>query len=319
MLKKALILLKYNFINFTKSSLIKKVSNVKTESEFTYNEQPKISAIIQFFNKRQNISSLINALRLAPIDEIIVIDDGSSDGSYQDWIEHLTRPNDFLIRSNDLYEVRTYSRAIDLARGEYIILLQDDDIPPASPNWVEDAISLFETFPKLLVLGGRLALDLLIPDRINPGEDSAYKEEGNIAGTPGVNKYRIIRKPEFLISEKNLPFMFAEYVNRAPMFLRKKEALDLGGISQEFAPFQCDDADICIRAWLSGYQVGFYNSDFVRDVGVGGMRLFNKEAVPKQAIKNWQLIYSKYSGVIESKKLNGLVAESNSIFDKRLE
>jgi GT2 family glycosyltransferase len=319
MIKKILILLKYKLINFTKSSMIQRVSSIKTETELTYNEKPKVSAIVQFFNKRQNISSLINALRLAPIDEIIVIDDGSSDGSYKDWIEHLTQPNDFLIRSNDLYEVRTYSRAIDLARGEYIILLQDDDIPPASPAWVEEAISLFETFPKLLILGGRLALDLLTPDIVNPGGDSVYKEEGDIAGTPGVNKYRIIKKPKFLTSEANLPFMFAEYVNRAPMFLRRKEVLDLGGISQEFAPFQCDDADICIRAWLSGYQVGFYNSDFVRDIGVGGMRLFNKEAVPKQAMKNWQLIYSKYSDVIKSKTLNALVAESNSIFDKRLE
>ena len=44
------------------------------------------------------------------------------------------------------------------------------------------------------------------------------------------------------------PFDFVETVNRAPMFLRRAALKELGGIDLAFAPFQCDDVDICLKA-----------------------------------------------------------------------
>lgn len=289
------------------------VKNIrKTESKSAYIEHPQVSIILQFFNKRQNIPEIISALRKTKVEELIVIDDGSIDGSFQDWLKHLNRPNDFLLRCNDIFEVRTYDRAIRMAKGEYICLLQDDDIPPANNNWIEQAIALFESFPKLLMLGGRNGLDLLIPDPVKPGEEPEYKRFGNLAGCPGVNKYKVYDAPFYQEVQHQIPFMFTTVVNRAPTFIRRALFLELGGINQEFAPFQCDDADASIRAWLAGYQVGLYHCDFQRDVGTGGMRLFNQEKISVQAAKNWGKIYTKYADLIADGSLQKRVDEANT-------
>jgi glycosyltransferase involved in cell wall biosynthesis len=296
--------------NFKKKKVLeKKLSREKLQ----YKETPRVSAIVQFFNKKSNIKALYSSLKKSGFDEIIVIDDGSSDNSFYDWVGLLDRPNDFLIRANDIYEIRTYSRAIDFARGEFIVLLQDDDIPPASPIWVDQAIQLFEKFPKLIVLGGREALQLMMPDEKKPGEPATYKVEGDVAGCPEINKYKIFKKPIFntKVGDTDVEFMFAEYVNRAPVFLRKAEVLSIGGINQEFAPFQLDDADLCLRAWLAGYEVGFWNCDFKRDVGTGGMRLFNQGSMGPQAEKNWRLLYSTFGDKIAKGEFAALTEKAN--------
>jgi len=102
----------------------------------SYKDNPKLSIIVLSFNHKQNIKLIIERLRMTVADEIIVCEDGSIDGSLEEWLKYLEYPNDFLIRSNDLHEIRVYDRGINLARGEYVCVIQDDDIPPDNNNWV---------------------------------------------------------------------------------------------------------------------------------------------------------------------------------------
>lgn len=301
-------------------TLQKKVDQARTaEAGFVYNEHPKISLILQFFNKRQNISTLIKGLRQTSAEELIIIDDGSMDGSYIEWMQHLTRPNDFLLRCNDIFEVRTYDRAMRMAKGEFICLLQDDDIPPLNNTWVEQALILFEIFPDLLILGGRGGLDFFMPDPIDPNEEAIYKQVGDIGGCPGVNKHRIFETPLYIEPTTKIPFMFTTSVNRAPTFLRREKFLELGGINQAYAPFQFDDDDACVRTWLAGCQVGLYACPFIRNVGTGGMRLFNSERVAKQAAINAKKFYESYGKYIENEHLQNLVDRANQCLTPRPE
>jgi glycosyltransferase involved in cell wall biosynthesis len=272
---------------------------------------------LQFFNKRQNIKSIIEALRLTTAEEIIIIDDGSLDGSYEDWMKYLDRPNDFLLRCNDLFEVRTYDRAISMARGKFICLMQDDDIPPRNNTWIEQALTLFDTLPDLLILGGRSGLDFLMPDPVAPNKPSEYERIGDIGGCPGVNKHRIYDTALYREPTSGIPFMFTYSVNRDPTFVRRKPFLELGGINQEYAPFQFDDDDACVRAWLAGYQVGLYACPFIRNVGTGGMRLFNSKRVSDQAAINAKKFSDAYSTHIANGYLQSIIDSANNRLTRR--
>ena len=71
-------------------------------------------------------------------------------------------------------------------------------------------------------------------------------------------------------------FYFVHAVNRAPMLLNKKLFIEhLGHIDFSLAPFQCDDCELCLRAWLCGLKVGWYNAGF-KSMIAGGMRIWNK-------------------------------------------
>jgi glycosyltransferase involved in cell wall biosynthesis len=263
----------YHRKRYAKHFFEKSVSSVA----LPYNGRPRVTAVVQLFNKRQNIEAIVGALLSSTIEEIIVIDDGSSDGALEILPRLLVGKNHFIIRSNDLFEVRTYSRALDFARGEIVALLQDDDLPPPDGSWVEDAMALFDRHPKLAILGGRDGLELKLATVANSLPSLTYD----------------------LVNHRNgerveLPFTFVDTVNRAPILLRREAIQRLGGIDNTFAPFQCDDVDLCLHAWKAGLQVGLYSTGFVRDVGMGGMRLFNAERLPEQAKKNWKIIYDRY-------------------------
>ena len=273
------------------------VQQASTEARVPYNDHPRVTAVLQLFNKRQNVAAILAALHSSPIEEIIVIDDGSRDGALEILPGLLQGKNHFIIRSNDLFEIRTYSRALDFARGEIVALLQDDDIPPMGGAWIQDAIELFDQYPKMAVLGGRDGLELRLKDSNDASE------------SPHQVTYTAVNQRE---GERiDMPFRFVDVVNRAPMLLRRQAVQQLGGIDNTFAPFQCDDVDLCLRAWKAGLQVGLYSTGFLRDVGMGGMRLFNAGTVPAQARKNWQIIYDRYHADIANGVFTDLVAEAH--------
>lgn len=235
---------------------------------YKYVESPAVSLVLQSFNHRDNVEKIVERLRHTVAEELIVCEDGSVDGSEKVWRQQLTRPNDFLIQSNDLHEIRTYNRAISLARGEFVGVLQDDDIPPKNPNWVADVVTLFRKYPKLGVLGcwNGWALDF---DDI---ENSAGSPVGPGLQTPNA------RLP-FMEPELKLPFQFVEAVGIGPMFFRRSDFDAVGGFDLQFSrpgePGIWLDWDICLRTWLAGRYVGVYESEpFERNIGGQGTVMF---------------------------------------------
>jgi GT2 family glycosyltransferase len=286
-----------------------KIDRYKSNNDGEYSNQSKTSAIVQFFNSRRMVRPIINSLRQSEFAEIIIIDDGSIDGSSKDWRNILTKPNEFVIFSNDLYEVRTYQRALQMTNAEYVCLLQDDDIPPSNSEWVSDAIELFDYFQDLVILGGRTAISPRIPDNPYKTKNTSYQVDGGMAGKPGVNKYKRILEPKH--KHKNIDFMFVPVINRAPMWVRRDTFIDMGGIDQAFAPYQCDDVDSCLSALSKGYKVGLYNPNFNR-IAEGGMSAYNPMSERSEIIKNsWDIIYKRYGHNIFEDKYNTICENAN--------
>jgi glycosyltransferase involved in cell wall biosynthesis len=254
-----------------------KGKRTRTASPYVYSNTPMLSIVLQSFNHRDNIPDIVDSIRRTAADEVIVCEDGSSDGSERVWRRHLDRPNDFLIISNDLHEIRSYNRAVGLARGEFIVFLQDDDIPPKTAGWVSDAIELFRSHPKLAVLGcwNGCVLDLADFD-----ESISY----------GPNDWEGTGRPVASVDPKSLvPFRFIDVVGIGPMFCRRKDFEALGGFDLRLAapgePGIWLDYDICLRAWISGRQVGLYETEsFERNVGGRGTLLFGGA----KRLENWR-------------------------------
>lgn len=233
-----------------------------------YRKEPMVTFIIQSHNKSLQICHILPKLRQYKDAEIIVIDDGSSLDHTERLAKELKGANEFLLRSNDLFENVTYDKAIRLSNGKYIALMQDDDDFDGIA-WVEKAVALFQRHPKMVVLGGKDGLDIVF-------EKDKQKAHGGKAIKGDI-------------------FTFVTSVNRAPMWINRVLFMQhLRHIDFRFAPFQFDDYELCIRAWLTGLQVGLYNAAF-RSLTAGGMRIWNSEFTREQSHRNSLLLYQLYA------------------------
>lgn len=87
----------------------------------------QISAVIPSFNRRHYLERALQSVvdQTSPADEIILVDDGSSDGS-SDWVaQHF--PGVQLIRQQNLGVSAARNRGIDAARHDWIAFLDSDD------------------------------------------------------------------------------------------------------------------------------------------------------------------------------------------------
>ena len=260
-----------------------------------YNSEPAVSFVIQVHNNCERVSKFVRKLRKFENSEIIVIDDGSKKKQSLILLQELTGANEFILRSNDLYEVITYDRAIYLSRGKYIALLQDDD-DFDDFSWVDDAVKCFERFTDLVFLGGRLGVDMLpfetTPDKMR-GE---YEMENGYGQRKNSFKYKFIDQGTEIVN-----FRFTQAVVRAPMWVNRALFIDkIKHIDQSFAPFQWDDAEMCLRAYSVGLKVAWYRTNFkISAAGDGGMRIWNLILHHRQDEVNAKKIYALYKDRFE--------------------
>ena len=67
------------------------------------------------------------------------------------------------VLSNNLHEVHGYNRLASMARGEVIIVIQDDDMPPDSCTWLGYMLKEFARFPLLGAVGAPAPTAALVP------------------------------------------------------------------------------------------------------------------------------------------------------------
>ena len=279
----------YAFVRPSASTIeqIKERKEQRNRADVHYVETPSCSVIVQSFNQVSNVSVLESRLRATSMRELIVCEDGSLDGSHDAWLQLLVNPNDFLLHSNDLHEIRTYNRAIRMAHGPVVCLMQDDDRPPRDGAWLDQALDLFDRYPRLAVLGGWC------------GFDQYFDVEYNAPWLPSGQK--VI---PFLDPSTRRPMAFVENVNIGPYFVRKRVFEELGGFDLRFSdvgePGITFESEFCYRAWHCGYQVALTDipvKQQARRVGYilpGGTSIWGNEARVRNERANKQLIRSLY-------------------------
>ncbi len=112
-----------------------------------------VSIIIPSYNSSKFISKTIECLiyQSYPNIEVIVIDDGSTDGSFE-YLQSIDKPN-FIVKKNKgkgACAARNYG--FELATGDYIMYLDADDI--ITPNKIEGQINLFKEFGDDILVSG---------------------------------------------------------------------------------------------------------------------------------------------------------------------
>ena len=167
-------------------------------------------------------------------------------------------------------------------------LVQDDDMIPTEPNWLNAVLSQFADDPALAIVGGFMGFDSFHPDPANAWP---------------------------IWDER--PFRFVHHANIGPFFLRRHPYEQLGGWDYSFSepgePGICLESELCLRAWVNGLRVGYRFVPFKGPAGHysidGGTTHFSPKERERNRVANSERIYQLYKHQLSH--IDRLVREAN--------
>ena len=308
--KKYQFLIRY-FLDFKKA---KERKNYYSKHWDSYIDYPKVTVIVSVFNHDYTAEHIAKKLiNNKYVNQIIILEDGSTDESYKKYKELLKGVNHFILTSNDLNTLRTYDKAIKMSNSEFVVIMQDDDFfPHDEDTWLSQPLELFYHFKNLGLIGGWNGIDMAPLDEINDNEIDNFKFETFVDkyGAKTINPsppycFKFKTKKSFFneFDEPNLtldyrPLQFSPACDIGPYIIRKSFFENIGGVDfywGEPGKSSCWwDVDMCYRFWENGYEVINFPMHFYKGQGViGSDQFYQKQSKQETLETNLRLLLNR--------------------------
>jgi GT2 family glycosyltransferase len=204
-------------------------------------EAPKVSVVIPVHNKFPVTYNCLASLLLAPNNasfEVILVDDGSTDTSTE--IPQLISGVQYVRNETALGFIRACNRGASVARGEYVVMLNNDT--EVTAYWLDELLWGFERFDGVGMTGAKL----LYPD-------GKLQEAGGIVWNTG-DPWNYGRSDNAYDPRYNYTRQ-ADYLSGACLMLPKKLWDLLGGFDEALIPAYFEDTDLAFRVREKGFKV----------------------------------------------------------------
>jgi GT2 family glycosyltransferase len=226
------------------------VRTAYTEVPFADRTWPRISVVVCSYNGSRTIRDCLDGLSRVdyPNFEVIVVDDGSTDGTAD------------IARGYDVRLIRTENRGLSSARntgleaatGEIVAYLDDDAWP--DPHWLKYVAATFEATDHAGVGG---------PNLPPPGDGPIADCVANAPGGP----------VHVLLTDRE-----AEHIPGCNMAFRRASLEAIGGFDPQFRTAG-DDVDVCWRLRERGWTIGFHPAAVVWHHRRNSLRAYWKQQV----------------------------------------
>jgi len=222
-----------------------------------------ISIVIPSHNNLRHLKNAYASVRKhAPEVELVLIDDASTDGTFE-WMQEMwlkEGDGNLRILKRDKREGHTilYDLGINLAKNQIVGIMHADMI--MGPNYVKNMIKHIK--PGTVVCGTRIE-----PPLHPPGSEKIIQNFGmdfDDLHIEGFESFCLSKQEEF--KDKTTKGMFA------PWIIYKKDFVSMGGHDAIFAPFPYEDSDIFQRWILAGYELVQSRDAFVYHLTCRGHR-----------------------------------------------
>lgn len=199
----------------------------------------RVTVVIVNYNGRSYLGPCLQALRVAGHSgvEIVLVDNGSSDGSVDYVATHFPRVKIIRNAENAGFGGANNVGA-QVAQGEYLAFLNPDTA--VTPHWLEALLGALEEDPQAALATPKILL-MATPQRINTG--------GNDIHLTGLTLCRGMGLPKEALAETAV----VSAVSGAAFVMRRDLFLELGGFDSDFFMYM-EDTDLSWRAQLTGYR-----------------------------------------------------------------
>jgi GT2 family glycosyltransferase len=205
--------------------------------------QPRVIAIVVNHNGRAFLRDTFRGLaaQTRPIDDVLVVDTGSTDGS-ADWARSRLGVDAVLaVRGQFGRAVMSALRDPRTAGMDWLWLLHDDCAP--EPEALERLLAEAESRPSASILGPKL-VSWTNPDRL---QEIGFSIDRTGRAVSPIEDDEIDQGQHDQIQD-------VFFVNTAGMLVRRGALLNVGGFDERMPAFR-DDLDLCWRTHLTGGRV----------------------------------------------------------------
>jgi GT2 family glycosyltransferase len=205
--------------------------------------QPRVIAIVVNHNGRAFLRDTFRGLaaQTRPIDDVLVVDTGSTDGS-ADWARSRLGDDAVLaVRGQFGRAVMSALRDPRTSGMDWLWLLHDDCAP--EPEALERLLAEAESRPSASILGPKL-VSWTNPDRLS---EIGFSVDRTGRAVSPIEDDEIDQGQHDQIRD-------VFFVNTAGMLVRRGALLNVGGFDERMPAFR-DDLDLCWRTHLSGGRV----------------------------------------------------------------
>ena len=226
--------------------------------------------------------------------ELIVVLDGCSDNSEGIVLSNMKEENTTIIYEDDVFETKANNAGLRIAKGEYVIIVQDDMII-REDGWNKRMEKPFREFDDVFAVTSRTAHNWVI----NPASQHVHMKEhldncwsDIVIHTDHAQNGKIPRDI----------FAVRATVNRGPLMIDHADLKKLNYFDEEFSPQDMDDHDLMYRMHKElGKVCGCYWIDFETRDEWGGTR--EETGSPAAWLlranqKNAKIFYSRHKDLL---------------------
>jgi len=251
---------------------------------------PKASIIIVSYNTKALLERCFDSVRAsagALAYEIIVVDNGSSDGSVEYVKENF--PSVALIESaENLGFAAANNLGFKKARGEYVVLLNSDAFLVGDS--LATSVRLMDAAPEVGLAGGRLV-----------GEDGSWQPSARsfpgiwndfltLSGLAGrYRESRIFGRPDMTYIDQDRD-LSCDWVPGAFTIVRKPILDELGAFDERYFLY-FEEVDLCRRIKRAGWKIAYWPAIKVIHIGGASTAMFSRKLVTKSGMQMslWRL------------------------------
>lgn len=255
------------------SELQVKVSQPETRKKLT-------SIVILTHNELEHTKACLESVRRNTPEphEIIVVDNGSTDGTLDYLKEQVSKFTDIWVIRNTLNRgfAAGSNQGISVAEGEYVLLLNNDTF--VTEGWLGRMLDVFRRHPETGIVGPM----------------SNYVSGPQLVTDVGYNNIDELNAFAVRWSGENDEQSFPIYRVVGFCLLAKKEVIrKIGGLDERFGSGNFEDDDFCSRAVLAGYEARVARDVYIHHTG---SQTFKGSGIDykKSLLRNWKLFKAKW-------------------------
>jgi len=202
---------------------------------------PLVSVIVVNWNGKAYLEECLNSLRHQTFSdfEVIVVDNGSTDGSFEYLQSHSPEFGHLLRNEENVGFARGNNQAIRVAKGKYIALLNND--ARADSHWLEELLRAAEEDGRVGMLASKIYLQ---------GSSKIIDNVGHLIYMDGLNRGRGRLEVDQGQFDKEEEILFP---SGCAALYRREMLEEIGLFDEDFFAYG-DDTDVGLKGRLAGWK-----------------------------------------------------------------